>query len=269
LPYIKVIKDNTLLLAIDCGNTNTTFGLYKDKKLVDRSRFTTHELGTDSECALAVDWFLKRQSYSGKDLNAVVIGSVVPHVTGRLAEMSRKYFGIEPVIITGMSPLGIKILYENPLEVGTDRVVGALAAFRLYGGPCIIIDFGTATTFDIITDEGDYLGGVICPGIQTSALTLSKKGAQLFNVDVAPPRNLIGRTTADSMKSGLLYGTVAMVEGFVTRITRELKTEFNVIATGGYADLVAGQTPVIKVVHQALVLDGLALAYEIISGKSY
>ncbi len=257
-----------MLLAVDCGNTNTVFGLYKDKKLIDQSRFTTHELGTDSECAMAVDWFLKRQSRTGKDLDAIVIGSVVPHVTGRLADMSRKYFGIEPVIITGISPLDIKILYDNPLEVGTDRVVGALAAFRYYGGPAIIVDFGTATTFDIITKDGDYLGGVICPGIQTSALALSKKGAQLFDVDVAPPRNLIGRTTADSMKSGLIYGTVAMVEGFITRITAELKTEFNVIATGGYADLVAGQTPAIKIVHHSLVLDGLALAYEIITGNS-
>jgi type III pantothenate kinase len=258
-----------MLLAIDCGNTNTVFGLYRDRKLIDRSRFTTHELGTDSECAMAADWFLKRQSFSGNDLKAVVIGSVVPHVTERLADMSRRYFGIEPVIITGMSPLGIEILYDNPLEVGTDRVVGALAAFRLYGGPSIIVDFGTATTFDIITAEGEYLGGVICPGIQTSALALSRRGAQLFDVDVSPPRNLIGRTTADSMKSGLLYGTVAMVEGFITRITRELKTEFNVIATGGYADLIAGQTPVIKIVHHSLVLDGLALAYEIITGSTY
>lgn len=257
-----------MLLAVDCGNTNTVFGLYKDKKLIDQSRFTTHELGTDSECAMAVDWFLKRQSRTGKDLDAIVIGSVVPHVTGRLADMSRRYFGIEPVVITGISPLDIKILYDNPLEVGTDRVVGALAAFRLYGGPAIIVDFGTATTFDIITEEGDYLGGVICPGIQTSALALSKKGAQLFDVDVAPPRNLIGRTTADSMKSGLIYGTVAMVEGFITRITAELKAEFNVIATGGYADLVAGQTPAIRIVHHSLVLDGLALAYEIITGNS-
>jgi len=258
-----------MLLAVDCGNTNTTFGLYRESKLVGRSRFTTHELGTDAECAMAVDWFLKRQSYSGGDLQAVVIGSVVPHITSRLADMARTYFNIEPLIITGISPLGIKILYDNPLEVGTDRVVGALAAYRLYEGPCIIIDFGTATTFDIITDEGEYLGGVICPGIQTSALALSKKGAQLFDIDVSPPRNLIGRTTADSMKSGLLYGTVAMVEGFVARITHELKTGFNVVATGGYADLIAEQTPVIKAVHHSLVLDGLALAYEIISGKPY
>jgi type III pantothenate kinase len=258
-----------MLLAIDCGNTNTVFGIYKDKKLLGQGRFTTRELGTSSECAMAVDWFIKRESFAPEGIKAVVIGSVVPHVTGRLSEMACQYFGLEPVVVDGMSPLGIKILYDNPQEVGTDRVAGALAAHKLYGGPCIIIDFGTATTFDVITEDAEYLGGVICPGVQTSAHSLSKRAAQLFNVDVAPPGKVIGRTTEDSIKSGLFYGTVAMVEGFVLKITEELKTSFTVIATGGYADLVSKHTKVINIVNDSLVLNGLALAYEIITGESY
>jgi len=164
--------------------------------------------------------------------------------------------------------LGIKILYDNPLEVGTDRVVGALAAYKLYGGPCIVVDFGTATTFDIITASGDYLGGVICPGVQSSAAALSNRAAQLFNVDVKPPQDIIGRTTEDSIKSGLFYGTVAMVEGFVVKITEKLQLKFKVIATGGLADVVSGHTKVIDVVNKSLVLDGLVMAHEILTGNS-
>ncbi|HER00104.1 MAG TPA: type III pantothenate kinase [candidate division Zixibacteria bacterium] len=258
-----------MLLAIDCGNTNTVFGIYRDKRLMSQGRFTTHELGTSSECAMAVDWFIKRGSHAPEDIKAVVIGSVVPHATGRLIEMSRQYFGIEAVVVDGMSPLGIKILYDNPKEVGTDRIMGALAAHKLYGGPCIVIDFGTATTFDVINKDGEYLGGVICPGVQTSAHSLSRRAAQLFNVDVSPPGNVIGRTTEDSIKSGLFYGTVAMVEGFVLKITEELGTSFTVIATGGYAELVSKHTRVINVVNESLVLDGLEMAYGIITGQSY
>ena len=255
----------TVLLAIDCGNTNTEFGLYRDSKLIASHRFTTSELGTSSECALSVDWMLTRQELKRDAVTAVVIGSVVPHVTGQLIEMAEKYFDINPVVVNGQSPLGIKILYDNPQEVGTDRVVGALAAYKLYGGPCIVVDFGTATTFDVITESGDYLGGIICPGVQSSAFSLSRKAAQLFNVDLRPPRNIIGRTTEDSIKSGLIYGTAAMVDGFVLKISEELKTSFRIIATGGFAERIAQHTKVIDTVNPDLVLDGLALAYDIIT----
>jgi type III pantothenate kinase len=258
-----------MLLAIDCGNTNTVFGLYKNNKYQTESRFTTREMGTSSECAIALDWFLKRQGYSIENINSIVIGSVVPHLTGRLAEMSRQYYDVEAVVVTGTSPLGIKILYDNPQEVGTDRIVGALAAYKLYGGPCIVVDFGTATTFDIVTASGDYLGGVICPGVQSSAAALSSRAAQLFNVDVKPPQDIIGRTTEDSIKSGLFYGTVAMVEGFVVKITEKLQLKFKVIATGGLADVVSGHTEVIDVVNKSLVLDGLVMAHKIITTDSH
>lgn len=254
-----------MLLAIDCGNTNTEFGLYRDKKLIADHRFTTRELGTSSECALSVDWVLSRQGLLRTDIEAVVIGSVVPHVTGLLIEMSEKYFDLNPVVVSGQSPLGIKILYDNPQEVGTDRVVGALAAYKLYGGPCIVVDFGTATTFDVITESGDYLGGIICPGVQTSAFSLSQKAAQLFNVDLRPPKTIIGRTTEDSIKSGLIYGTAAMVDGFVLKISEELKTGFKVIATGGFADRLARHSSMIEIVNPSLILDGLAMAYDIIT----
>jgi type III pantothenate kinase len=253
-----------MLLAIDCGNTTTVFGLFADGNLTAEGRFRTSEIGTSAECAMALDWFLKRHAFKRAEIKAIVIGSVVPHLTGQLAEMARSYYGLKPVVVTGISPLGIKILYDNPKEVGTDRVVGALAAYRLYGGPCIVIDFGTATTFDIITEAGEYLGGVICPGIETSARSLSNRAAQLFNVEPSPPPDIIGRTTEDSIKSGLFYGTVAMVEGFVLKITEKLQKKFKVIATGGLADMVAGHTEVIDAVNKSLVLEGLAMANEII-----
>jgi len=253
-----------VLLAIDIGNTNTVCGLYHRQKLTAEGRFSTAEITTTSECALALDWLLKRNQIEPEDLNGIVLGSVVPAKTGLWVETGRNYYGMEPVVITGVSPLGIKILYDNPREVGTDRVVGALAAHKLYGGNCLIIDFGTATTFDVITAEGEYLGGAICPGLQTSAQSLSIRAAQLFDVELAPPSSIIGKTTEDSLKSGLFYGTVAMVEGFVLRITQELHIKFKVIATGGLADRVAAHTQVIDIVNPSLVLDGLAMAYEIL-----
>lgn len=254
-----------MLLVIDCGNTNTEFGLYNKLDCRDTSRFTTSELGTASECALSVDWFLARNSLTSSDISAVVIGSVVPHVTGQLIEMSTKYFDCQPVVITSQSKLGIKILYENPQEVGTDRLVGALAAHELYGGSCIIVDFGTATTFDVITEQGEYLGGIICPGMQSSALSLSRKAAQLFNVDLQPPKTIIGRTTEDSIKSGLIFGTATMVDGFVLKISEELQQDCKVIATGGFADRIAQHSKVIDTINPNLVLDGLAMAYAIIT----
>lgn len=253
-----------MLLAIDCGNTNTVFGLFEGRKLIAEGRFSTKVMGTPAECSMALDWFLKRRSYSHDDIREIVIGSVVPHITGKIMEMAKEYYGINPVLVTGNSPLGIKILYDNPKDVGTDRVLGALAAHKLYGDACIVVDFGTATTFDIITEKGEYLGGVICPGIETSARALSDMAAQLFNVEPSPPADIIGRTTNDSIKSGLFYGTVFMVEGFIVRITEKLQMKFKVVATGGLADMIAGHTEIIDIVNKSLVLEGLAMAYEII-----
>lgn len=253
-----------MLVAIDCGNTNTVFGFYEHDELIADARFTSNELGTSAECARALDWFLKRSGRDRDSIEAIVIGSVVPGLTPRLVEMANAYYDKEPLLVSGESQLGIVNLYHNPREVGTDRVVGALAAYNSHRRACIIIDFGTATTIDVVTKKGEYLGGVICPGVQTSALSLSRRAAQLFNVDLKPPQSFVGHTTEESIKSGLLYGTVAMIEGLLARIAEEQKTSFFVVATGGLAPMIAENTDMIDEVSPSLVLDGLALAYKIL-----
>ncbi len=258
-----------MLLAINCGNTNAVFGLYRERKLLMESKVPINDLQSALDCIDAVKLFLGRQRLPEDAVKGVVIGSVVPRLTGVMIDMARREFDIEPVVVDGRSPLGIKILYDDPDQVGSDRIAGALAAYTLYGGPCIVVDMGTATTFNVVSAEGEYLGGAICPGIESSMHSMSGRTARLYDIDIEPTRRVIARNTTDSLKSGIFHGSVAMIDGFIVKITEELRQNFKVVATGGFAEMIASHSNLIKIVNTTLVLDGLAIAYENISGNAY
>jgi type III pantothenate kinase len=188
---------------------------------------------------------------------------VVPPLTMRLEEMAVRYFGVHPLVVGPGIKTGLKIRYEPPKDVGADRIVGALAVFRKYGGPAIVIDFGTATTYDAISAEGDYLGGAIAPGIETSVDALVGRAARLFRVELRAPRGAIGQNTVSALQSGIVYGFVAQTEGMVARFQGELGGKAHVVATGGLADLVARETRVIQHVDPLLMLEGLRLIYQL------
>jgi type III pantothenate kinase len=200
--------------------------------------------------------------FSRQDVHGAAIASVVPPLTGKWVEVCRKGLGCDPLVVDGTIETGVRILYDPPDAVGADRIVDAVAAYRLYGGPACIVDFGTATTFDAISANGDYLGGAIAPGIGIAAQALFQRTAKLPRVELARPPAAIGRNTAHSMQSGLLFGYVGLVEGMVARFSQELGPEMQVIGTGGLAELIARETDVIQEVAPWLTLDGLRMVYE-------
>jgi type III pantothenate kinase len=206
---------------------------------------------------------MRQAGIEPKQIDSVVIASVVPPLNPSLVEASRKYFGQDPLMVGPGIRSGLKILYDNPKEVGADRIVAALAAFRKYGGPLIIIDFGTGTTYDAISAAGDYLGGAIAPGIGIAADALFEHAARLQRVELKAPPSVIGRNTVESVQAGILFGYVAQVEGMVARLRRELGDEAKVIATGGYARLIAAHTQAIQEVDDRLMLEGLRLIHEL------
>jgi len=235
-----------MLLAIDVGNTNITFGLFDEKKLVKQWRCLTVSLRVPSSKFL---------------VTRVIICSVVPSLDQRLKTKVQRLFGIKPFFVTAENITGIKVKIKNKTEVGADRVVDALAAYEIYGGPCVVVDFGTATTFDVVTAQGEYIGGAIAPGIALARDALYNQTAKLPKVDIKAPKNVIGKDTVSAMQSGLVYGYVAMVEGMLQRI----KCQMKVIATGGYAPLICKYTDAIDCVDQDLTLKGLRLAGESLS----
>jgi type III pantothenate kinase len=197
------------------------------------------------------------------DIAGVALASVVPPLTGVFEEVCRRYFDQQPLVVGAGVRTGVRIRYDNPLEVGADRVVNAAAVHRLYGGPACIVDFGTATTFDAISDEGDYLGGAIAPGVTVSAEALFQRTAKLPRIDLVPPGKAIGTNTMQSMQSGLLYGYVGLVEGMIGRFRRELGPETKVVATGGLASLIAGESEELGVVDPWLTLKGLRIIWDL------
>jgi type III pantothenate kinase len=251
-----------MLLCIDIGNTNITLGLYQGEELGPRWRLATDHDRMPDEFALQVLGLLQMAGLSPTDVDGAALASVVPPLTGKWVEVCRTSLGCEPLVVDAGVRTGVRIRYEDPKAVGADRVVDAAAAFRLYGGPAIIVDFGTATTFDAISAEGDYLGGAIAPGIGIAAEALFSRAAKLTRVEITRPPSAIGRNTTHSIQSGLLFGNVGLVEGMVARFRSELGGQAKVIGTGGLAELIARETPVIEVLAPWLTLDGLRMIFE-------
>ncbi|MFQ6015792.1 MAG: type III pantothenate kinase [Anaerolineae bacterium] len=250
------------LLALDIGNTNIVAGVYDGEQLVAHWRAATDAQKTADEYAVLLASFFTQRGLQLSQIGSCIMACVVPPLVTPFADLARRYLGVEPLIVGTGIKVGVRILTDNPREVGADRVVNALAARKLYGLPAIVIDFGTATTFDAVSVEGDYLGGAIAPGIGIAAEALFQRAAQLPRIDLLFPPRAIGKNTVHSMQSGVLYGYVAMVEGLTKRIKAELGGEAKVIATGGLAELVASKTEVIEFVDQNLTIEGLRLIYE-------
>ena len=255
-----------MLLAIDIGNTHTVFGIYRNAKLVADWRVTSMLQRTEDEIGTQVKLFLKEADITLKKIDGVGISSVVPNLTDIFSIMARKYFGLEPLIISSSLNLGIKIDYDDPNSVGADRICNAVAGFAAFGGPLIIIDFGTATTYDLVSATGDYLGGVIAPGVETSAVDLHRRAAKLPKIELHFPKTIVGRDTVSAMQAGILFGAVDAMEGMVGRIQKELQKsgekKATVIATGGFSQLMASRSKTIAESIPSLVLDGVRLIYE-------
>jgi type III pantothenate kinase len=251
-----------MLLCIDIGNTNITLGLYEGAALGPRWRLSTEHERMPDEFGLQVTGLLALAGKSPADIGGVAMASVVPPLTRRWIETCRTYLKADPLVVDAGVRTGVKIRYEDPRAVGADRVVDAAAAYRLYGGPACIVDFGTATTFDAISAEGEYLGGAIAPGLGIAAQALFQRAAKLPRVDLARPPAAVGRNTAHAIQSGLLFGYVGLVEGMVARFRGELGGEMKVIGTGGEVDLIAHETDAIDILAPWLTLDGLRMIHE-------
>ncbi len=252
-----------MFLAIDIGNTNITLGLYSGEQLGPRWRLSTgHEKMPDEYGAL-VAGLIRHAGVGLADVRSAAIASVVPPLTGTFVEACRRYLDCEAMVVDGTCITGVNIRYEDPSQVGADRIVDAAAAYRLYGGPACIVDFGTATTFDAISRDGDYLGGAISPGIGIAAAALFERAAKLPKVDIQRPPAAIGRNTVSSLQSGLLFGYVGLVEGMVARFKQELGPDTTVIGTGGLAEIIAKETKAIPIVAPWLTLDGLRIIYDL------
>ncbi len=248
-----------MLLAIDIGNTHTVLGIFKKGKLADHFRVTSNHALTVDECGVLV----KQLFPDYKGIRDVIVCSVVPPLTPVYQEMSKKFLKVDSLLVQWNLPLGIKIMYDEPSQVGADRIANTVAVYQRYGGPAIVVDLGTATTFDVISEKGEYLGGAIAPGIETSSLNLFRRGAQLFKVSLQKPRKTVGRNTEESLRSGIIFGAVGQIDGIVNRIKEELKKEHGirkkpkVIATGGLAGLIAKESKTIEKVEPTLTLEGL------------
>jgi type III pantothenate kinase len=251
-----------MLLAIDVGNTETVVGVFRDEELAWRWRMATVPDRTADELALLFGGFLQQQELSfDRNVTGVVLSSVVPSATQALREMVRRYFRFQPVVVEPGVKTGVPVLTDNPKEVGADRIVNALAAFTAYGGPCVVVDFGTATTFDCVSDGGEYVGGVIAPGLQVAARALFEHTARLPLVELVAPPAAIGKNTVESVQSGLIYGYAALIDGMVERISKELGHP-TVVATGGLASVVIGECRTIDHHEPWLTLEGLRLVFE-------
>lgn len=255
-----------MLLAIDIGNTNIVFGIYEERSIIDYWRINSDSHKTADEYGIFFREALKSVHAGIKYIDNAIIASVVPPLTSTIKSMIQRYFKVNALIVDENTKTGLKICYENPRDVGADRIVNAVAAYTIYGGPVIIIDFGTATTFCAVSKELEYLGGVIAPGITISLEALSQKAAKLPKVILEPPKTVIGRNTVSSIQSGIIYGYAGLVDEVVDRIKKEMDGEPYVIATGGLAEMIVPQTRNIKEINPMLTLEGLRLVFEMNRG---
>jgi len=251
-----------LLLVIDAGNTNTTLGLYQGASLRALWRLTTRIAQTADECGLTIHNLFAQKKLSAASLDAIMISSVVPPLNPVLAEAAVKYFSIEPAFLGPGTRTGMAILVDNPQEVGADRIANSVAGFEKYGGPCIVVDFGTAITFDAISKKGEYLGGVIMPGIGIAAEALFHRTAKLPRVEIREPERVIGTNTITNIQAGLFYGAVDALDGMLGRMLAVLGERTKIVATGGQAPLVAAASRYHPPIDPSLTLDGLRIIYE-------
>lgn len=251
-----------MLLAIDVGNTQTVIGAYRGPDLVGHWRVSTDPNKTGDELALYYQGFLMLKGLSFAGFDAVIISSVVPSSTMALEQMTRDYWDFEPLIVGTNIDAGIRVLIDNPKEVGPDRLVNAVAVFERYGGPSIVVDFGTATTFDAVSERGDYLGGVIAPGIEISSQALFRAAARLTRVDLHRPPSVIGKNTVWSLQSGIIFGFAGQVDRVVELMQEEFGEGATVVATGGLAEVVIAECRTVQVHDSLLTLHGLRLIYE-------
>jgi type III pantothenate kinase len=250
------------LFCVDIGNTNVVMGLYEGEELVTHWRVATaHQKMADEYGVLILDLF-ERADRDPADLDGVIVASVVPPLTTIFQKLSQRYLRHTPLVVDVETHTRVRILLDNPQEVGADRVVNAVAAYHRYGGPICVVDFGTATTFDAVSADGDYLGGAIAPGIGIAAEALFQRTSKLPRTDLIRPPAAIGRNTIHAMQSGLIFGYVGLVEGLVARFRAELGSEMGVVATGGLSSLIAAETTAIGVVDPWLTLEGLRLIWE-------
>ena len=255
-----------MLLAIDISNTNIKLGLYNDVAMQYHWVVSTARQRTSDEYAMVLRDLMRHAGYDFTTIDDIIISSVVPPLTPIFQDLALRYCDKEALVITHNLDLGVGLLIDNPWELGSDRIMTTLAAHHLYGGPAIIIAFSTATTFDVVSPDGDFLGGAIAPGLVISAEALSSAASRLYRVDMTPPRAALGKNTIENMQSGIIYGHVGLVQGLIARLRREIpgvtqESEVKIIAHGGLAQLMAPLIPEIQYVNQYLPLEGLRLAY--------
>jgi type III pantothenate kinase len=251
-----------MLLAIDAGNTQTVLGLFAGPDLLDHWRIATNAERTSDEHALLVAQFLDQHGFSFEDITGVVVSSTVPLLMPVIRELAARYLAVSPVVLEPGTRSGMPILYENPKQVGPDRIANAVAAYRLHGGPTIVVDFGTATTIDATSAAGEYLGGAILPGIEVSLEALFDRAAALYWVDLVKPRRVIGKSTSESVQSGVLYGFAAAVDGLCRRFQAELG-DCTIVSTGGLAELITPVSECIQHHEPWLTLHGLRMIHAI------
>ncbi|MFD0051783.1 type III pantothenate kinase [Actinomycetes bacterium NPDC127524] len=251
-----------MIFVLDVGNTNTVLGVYDDETLKHHWRIETNRHKTEDEYGMIIKSLLEHEELSFEEFDGIIISSVVPPIMFALERMCKKYFGIKPIVVGPGMKTGLDIKYENPREVGADRIVNAVAGIQEYGSPLIIVDFGTATTYCYINEEKQYMGGAIAPGIGISTEALYSKAAKLPRIEIARPDDIIGKNTVSAMQAGILFGYVGQVEGIVARIKEQSPNSPTVIATGGLAGLIASESDVIDIVDPFLTLKGLQLIYK-------
>jgi type III pantothenate kinase len=251
-----------MLLVVDVGNTQTHFGTYRDGELVEHWRFATVPESTADELGAALRNLVELRGIGLADLDASIVSSTVPQLGPAWVAMAERYLG-HPMLVVGPGlRTGMPIRYDNPREIGPDRLVNAVAAYDLVRGACIVVDFGTAVTYDPVSASGEYLGGIIFPGIEISLEALTSRAAALPRIDLAPPRSLIGKTTVDAIRSGIVFGFAAQVDGIVRRLRAEMGDETEAIATGGLAEHIVPFTETIDITDDLLTLTGLRLLHE-------